>query len=331
MNLSLVDKKKYHKPHIVYSHGIGDKSSGLSYHVFGTNDLSVPEYPWTCFYTKRAVHILANRLYEKVIEQKKQSILLEGFSCGAGTAINCLNKLIHYDESYFEGSIIRSKKDANTIIRAINNGGLVISDPLLSLYKTTHVELISHTLMAETLVLAYLMSRHSFPDQYIRFVGLAAAGAMIQKAYEHGLVYVGAPLITSGHYNPFHEDPIDAIGGLQGKLTCPILLHFNGSYGPLKNYNTDKIKVYEALYGNKTHILISKEGSHNVVSPEFEKLLKNFCAHYFMGDTIDLSRTQLTVDELKKSLDDENGLLSLKMKQDISVILFFALSLSLFL
>ena len=89
-----MDTKKEKKRVKVSSHGFGEDGSGKG-----------PRYPdapgqllKACFYTKPAVHTLADYLKDKV-DEGYDAVDLEARSCGAGTAVNCLDKLIHYEKN----------------------------------------------------------------------------------------------------------------------------------------------------------------------------------------------------------------------------------------
>ncbi|HTM06714.1 MAG TPA: hypothetical protein VL201_05765 [Patescibacteria group bacterium] len=124
-----------------YSHGFGEPSQiverGPSYSGAPVADGQAPDLTNTSFYTRNDVIILANWLQTNCIKQGYNAIYLQARSCGAGTAINCLYKLIHYDQDpkYFENSEIKSPKDAQEIIQAINNGALEFTVPFLDLRK----------------------------------------------------------------------------------------------------------------------------------------------------------------------------------------------------
>src|SRR5581483_3753462 len=101
------------------------------------DSLSMPSYPgeprsWS-LYSKACTHALADHLYNRVIEGKDK-IILVGPCVGASIAINCLKKLAHFDDNkeYFKGSRIQEQNDAQQIIKAINNGGFIAINPLMS-------------------------------------------------------------------------------------------------------------------------------------------------------------------------------------------------------
>src|SRR5260221_596665 len=143
---SMDNETKAKRAYVVYSHGFGegeDYNDRNSFIHLG-DSISMPVYPdapgqlnRAVFYTKPAVHTLVNDLHEKAQKEDCESIRLVGRSCGAGTAINSLAKLAHYDENkdYFEGSDIRSKDDADKIMQKINNGAFIATAPFLHVRK----------------------------------------------------------------------------------------------------------------------------------------------------------------------------------------------------
>ncbi len=149
------------QPHVVYSHGFGENGSEVSmYAPYFKGTSSAVRYPdapglieRAVFYTQPAVIALANHLFDQVITNKQEKVVLIGRSTGAGTAENLLALLINYDQnkSYFAGSKIRSQADADKIINAINKGGFVSTAPLLSLRKTKAVDTPSGYLAAATI------------------------------------------------------------------------------------------------------------------------------------------------------------------------------------
>lgn len=314
------------KTYMVYSHGFGEdgeRNSKKRYTHLGDNS-SMPIYPdapgqlnKAVFYTKPAVHMLVNHLYEIAQKEDCGSIRLVGYSCGAGTAINCLAKLAHYDENkeYFKGTRIHSKDDADKIMQKINDGAFVATAPFLHVCKANAVAQQSEWLSAVTIagataVVASSLSKDKVDSRAAQF-GLFAAGSLaadyavgdyLKKTYAQGIVTYVLPYITGGHFDPYHEDPLQSAEQLRGKLTCPILLHFHKQDGVLGNPDEDTIKVYDALKDDKTHIIITDDAWHNSRSQQFTSELEKFDKKYLKNEHVNMRDTQPCVEELRKKI-----------------------------
>jgi hypothetical protein len=242
---------------------------------------------------------------------------LVGRSCGAGIAINCLAKLAHYNENkeYFEGTAIRSKNDADMILQKINDGAFVLTAPFLHVRKANTIATSSEWLSAITLAGVTATIGSSLPkdtvDSSAVRCGLFAAGTAaayyavgdyLKKAYAQGIVAYVLPYVTGGHFDPFHEDPLQSVEQLRGKLTCPKLLHFHKEDRVLENPDEDTIKLYDALKDDKTHIIITNDGWHNSRSKQFASELQKFDKKYFNKDNVNMSDTQPSVEELRKKI-----------------------------
>lgn len=299
------------------------RSGAMSYSHLG-DSLSVCNYPdalgklnKAVFYTKPAVHTLANHLYDTV-QSGNESIVLVGRSCGAGTALNCLEKLANYNDNsaYFNGSKINSQEHAQKIIAAINNGAFVATAPFLSLKKANAVAVPSAivsglTFTAATTAAYYYGSDMVANDPEVAKLSLMGTGLLayclmgdcVKNMVASGIIKTIVPLISNGHFDPSHQEPLDAVEGLRGKLTCPILLHFNAQDGVLENPDYDTVKVYDPLANENAHIIITNDSSHNGVSKQFRGALGDFKEKYFdRNNATDLSETQPTINELKKKI-----------------------------
>ena len=272
--------------HMVYSHGFGESNIDNSVLLFFKNlegfcsDYSITSYPdatgnlWEAvFYTKPAVHELANHLYQKVIIEKKDSLCLVGRSCGAGIIINFLAKLITFDESqeYFKNTKITSSVDAQAIFSAINKGALIMTASFLDMHTVRSLIFSGDFLVAASFLgcLAGLHYNDSFP--YKKIFSLAGAGILtryffgthIKKKITAALVKIGMPLLTQYKFDPFHITPFESLDVLRNKLSCPIFLHFHEYDEVLEYENEHIIKTYDALKNGKTHVIITTDGQHS--------------------------------------------------------------------
>ncbi|HEX4068613.1 MAG TPA: hypothetical protein VHX42_00805 [Candidatus Babeliales bacterium] len=314
------------KTYIVYSHGFGEgeKHNSKERYTRLGDVSSMPIYPdapgqlsKAVFYTKPAVHTLVNDLHEKAQKDDCESIRLVGYSCGAGTALNSLAKLAHYDENkeYFKDTTIRSRNDADMIMQKINNGAFVATAPFLHIRKAKSIASVGESLTAITIISAAMVgtdlcSKNKVDSRAVRF-GLGAAGSFaaayvvgdyLKKIYAQGLVTYILPYITGGKFDPHHETPLQSVEQLRGKLTCPILLHFHANDKNLENPDEDTIKVYDALKSDKTHIIITDDAWHNSSSLQFMNELEKFDKNYLKGERVDMSATQPSVEELRKKI-----------------------------
>ena len=321
--------KNARRTYMVYSHGFGE---GEDSHQAGSfislgQEWSMPLYPdapgqipKAVFYTKPAVHTLVNHLHAIATKDDCESIRLVGLSTGAGTAINCLSKLANYDKNkeYFEGSLIHSKEDADTIMQKINNGAFVATAPFLHIRKANGIAIPSKILAGATVAgltagACYFgpsLCKDSIDPQIARWgfvaAGIAAYyafGDWVKKLYGNGIVRFIVPYVTNKHFDPHHETPLQSVEQLRGKLTCPTLLHFNEQDRVLENPDEDTIKVYDALKNDNTHIIITNDGWHNGPSAQFYVHLNKFNKKYLKKDEgIDISATQPSVEDLRKEI-----------------------------
>lgn len=330
---SMERKGDLKRDYVVYSHGFGEGSwyNDKNSFAFLGDESYMPVYPdapgqlqKAVFYTKPAVHTLANDLHEIAQKEDCESIRLVGRSCGAGTALNCLAKLANYDKNseYFNGSGISSKGDADKIMQKINKGAFVATAPFLHVRKANGIAIPSKILAGASVAGATAaacyygpsLCKNSVDPEVAKWgflsAGLAtyyAFGDCIKKMYEQGIVNWIVPSVTNGHFDPRHDTPLQSVEQLRGKLTCPKLLHFNAQDWVFENPDEDTIKVYDALKDDKTHIIITDDAWHNSRSHQFAAELKKFNQKYLkdqndMQVNIDMQVTQPTVKDLRRQI-----------------------------
>jgi hypothetical protein len=94
-NVRAMENELMHKSMTVYAHGFDESSTSNMAHDLHMgshfNKPSVPEFPdapgridRACFYTKPAVHVLAQDLKKCVVAEGYEEIHLVGRSCGGG-------------------------------------------------------------------------------------------------------------------------------------------------------------------------------------------------------------------------------------------------------
>jgi hypothetical protein len=291
----------------------------------------VPEFPdapgnivRVCLYTKPAVHVLAAHLKQYVRRESYENIHLVGNSCGGGTVINCLAKLLTYDPTYFEGTDVTAD-DATAIIAAINKGSLSLMAPLLHITHAKEVSkygnIVGRAALAGACALIYTINNRA--DIFPRMNMFDAAGICLTSQILCGTPaqYIGTqainygivPLVSNMHYDPFHPTPLDSMHHLKEALTCPILLQFHKEDGVLKNPDHDTVDLYEQIKNDKTHILISDDASHSTVSPQHMDLITAFKQKYIFNDVVEcaisspnprftLANTQPKIEELREIL-----------------------------
>lgn len=252
------------------------------------DSLSVPAYPdapgnWSqaVLFTKPAVHVLANELYNRVIEEKKERIVLVGRCVGAGIALNCLKSLVDFEnnEDYFVGSFVKFSEDAQKIIKAINNGAFIVSVPLLSLEKYNAIAMPSALATALTYAAGMSLLMNSgdegmFSDRLQTiFAGIIlaewSAAGCVKKFYTKIITTLIVPLISRLYYDPRHEQPIDRIEILKGKITSPVLLHFLEQDGRIQWLDDDLKRLLDAFKGENARLLITDDVGHMQMSPKF--------------------------------------------------------------
>jgi hypothetical protein len=324
---------------MVYAHGFGEPGGPESFYHYGgspfANQYNLREYvspkkmfnlspiapdapgrmDKAVFYTKPAVHKLANELYDAAIDHKAEQIYHVGFSCGAGTTLNCLGKLVELVEDeknidYFCDSKIRSKEDAEAIIKAINKGALVIKAPLLDMRNVNAIaipsRLIGGGLIFAVIAVAYwylaslvkeeispYMSEKMAP--YAVMAGFLGSGVLsnylfgnpVKKGVATVVTKTVLPVITNGHFDPSHITPLESVEMLRGKITCPVMLHHNENDGVLANQEWEMNKLFDAFsVDNKNVTLVkSTDGWHNSPSQQFGDAMKEFNKKHFSNKT----------------------------------------------
>jgi len=282
-------------------------------------EFSGPTYPdapgrldKAVFYTKPAVIALVNHLHA-IIQGGKNAIHLIGFSCGGGTVINALAKLTDYEnnKNYFKDSGI-TLEDAQAIIAAINNGSLALSAPLLDVKRSNSIMVGSVVLSGVTCVVLSATLYYATADRVNDFIlshiepyvssrfkhhissGLTKAGFLglgccayfllgqqLKNMCATGFVNYILPIISHSNFDPAHATPIEGLNRLQGKLTCPVLVHINKNDGVLQVTDEDKIQLCSAFDNGKMELLITDDGSHDRASQQLCDAVVKFNDTYF--------------------------------------------------
>ena len=307
----------------VYSHGFGETLENF----FGVWGPTYPDAPAkidrAVFYTKPAVNVLAEYLYD-IVSAGWERIYLHGLSMGAGTGINFLYALVNYknNPTYFNETGIKNQDDVSRIITSIQNGGIELTVPCLSTKKTNAVAISSRILGYITITgicgLLYFFSlRHRLSSYVIpqaklpifllsTFIINYILRSSAKNSYSFLIDRFIIPRISHFHYDPKHIKPIDAMQGLRNVFKCPVLIHCSMQDGVLENPDKDTVALYECFYeGNEknTFIVLSKDGSHNEASQEYMKVqreFKEFVQSKTEGST--LRKYNLTPNQLRQKL-----------------------------
>lgn len=255
------------------------------------DSLSMPSYEgeprsWS-LYTQKNVCALADHLYYQVNTRMRKKIVLVGPCVGASIAINCLKKLVNFNENqdYFKDTFIKKEGDAQKIIAAINNGGFVGIVPLMSIKKHNAVALPAAVLSGLTLAAMAAAACHKVDvvdDTKALAVGLMGAGLLasctvggyFKNMYATIIKYSVVPVLSGFNYNPFHEDPIDNIESLKKKITWPVALNFTEQDYVMEWCDDDLKKICE-VFGGTINLRITSDAGHMQISPEFQQYLKN--------------------------------------------------------
>jgi len=281
--------------------------------AFLGDSLSMPSYrdkpySWS-LYSERTVHALADHLYNRVIKEKRQKIILVGPCVGASIAINCLKKLVNFNENqnYFKNTSIQSDNDVQQIINAINNGAFIAIVPLMSIKQHNAVAMPATILSGLTLATMAIAANHY--NSEVSQLGLISAGLLasffmgnyIKNIYTTLIKYSVVSFLSKSHYNPFHEDPIDNIESLKGKITCPVILNFTEKDW-IMEWQNDLIKLYEA-FDKDTRIIFTKDKGHMEISPIFlESLQKSFKDKKQAENFVDDSNIESQINELRQKI-----------------------------
>lgn len=254
------------------------------------DSLSMPFYEgeprsWS-LYTQKNVCALADHLYYQVNTRMRKKIVLVGPCVGASIAINCLKKLVNFNENqdYFKDTFIKKEEDAQKIIAAIRNGGFVGIVPLMSIKKHNAVALPAAVLSGLTLAAMAAAACHKVDvvdDTKALAVGLMGAGLLasctvggyFKNMYATIIKYSVVPVLSGFNYNPFHEDPIDNIESLKKKITWPVALNFTEQDYVMEWCDDDLKKICE-VFGGTINLRITSDAGHMHISPEFQKYLK---------------------------------------------------------
>jgi hypothetical protein len=304
-----------------YSPGFGepvqDIQNGPSYSGAPEIHRTPPDLTKTSFYTQTDVLILATWLKEQCIDQQYNAIYLTARSCGAGTAINCLYKLLYYDNypNYFQGSAIKSKEDADAIITAINNGALEFTVPFLGLGKAN--ALIIPSLIGGYGVTFFILFFVWYKMQIkfstglaysclaaVYYVGKNLAMGVSVPTSEHYIV----PATTHYNYDPSHITPLDALAHLPGKIKCPVLIHFSKYDGVLQNQESDIVAMYNAFRtGNEenTYILYANDDWHNELGDQYSALRTAF-TYMVLYNGPKINGYKSTIEELRRNIRSWN-------------------------
>lgn len=290
--------------HLSYVHGFGEKnrekSASFYYEKFGSQDggysmVIVPDEAGqissAVFYTQPAVEAVINDWHQRVCIEKNDSLIVVGYSCGGGTVINSLAKLVEYaacdgSKGCFDGTAIQSAQQAQEIIDAINNGAIVLNAPLLDVKKIRKITDLSlllkaGTRMAATFTIAYSCGLTIGNAILLDCVLQCVIGSHIQKMYAAAIARFYLPRRTNGHFDPTYSSPLKSIDALRGKFSCPMLLHFNKNDGVVADSDEDTQKLCDAIENKKTHVLISTDAHHEKSSKQFVRALEMFKSHYF--------------------------------------------------
>jgi hypothetical protein len=286
----------------VYSHGFGETG--------GANGPTYPDAPGrmdkAVFYTRPSVICLTNYLHHKVNKKGYNKIYLLASSCGAGIAINCLYKLIHYNDDYFQGTSIQSKQDAQKIIDAINNGAIDITVPFLSIKKAKIVDT-STTIGGYGLAsagvgaLLYITGTATLPViglplvLYGSYQLINTVGDLSKSTSTSCIDDYIVPAISNQHYDSEHIKPIDAVAFLKNIIKCPVLLHFCKKDGVLANPDEDTITVYESFRMGNEHNTSHNNSPDNCQYKQLQKQFKDMVR----GRGPHISECQPTVQTLR--------------------------------
>ena len=106
-------------------------------------------------------------------------------------------------------------------------------------------------------------------------------GDYIPKLYTAAITRFYLPQRTHYHFDPTYPTPLESVNRLQGKFSCPMLLHFNKNDGVVADPDEDTQKLCDAIENKKTHVLISTDAHHDKSSKQFVRALEMFKSHYF--------------------------------------------------
>lgn len=295
--------------HLVYSHGFGESGPESYFAEFFCYAFKITEdyfygpiYPdapgciinKAVFYTKEAVIELIHYL-KNMKNNGAQAIHLVGRSCGGGTVLNALAKLIDYENNkdYFTETGITAD-DAAMILAMINQGSLSITAPLLDIKHAKAIVnggsiLTVATFLASSAILyrttshqvkKFISSIIHVKDDILKekiasiitkagYLGISLLGyyvfnSRMKNMYINGFTNYILPWLSNYHFDPTHQTPLEALEIIKNnKLTCPTLLHLN-KYDEIIDYpNEIKEKLTAAFDNNKMIFIETTDAGHN--------------------------------------------------------------------
>ena len=245
------------------------------------------------FYTRTAVTQCAESLKDAIKGKNNPALSLRGHSTGAGIIATTLEKLMHYNKDYFKSTNI-SQLDAAAILKAVNNGCIIYDRPLLKLQNTTPVTALSTLIRGALFCTAgYYASPYcekiidAERAPYATLVLGTALYSFLNKKTNaiccNAMVKYLFPLLTLGHFDPYHKDPLQALYDTLGKTSCPILLHLNTNDWAIDHCNEITAKAYHHIQfknAENAYLFISTQGGHHGVSPEYREVRDAFDKKY---------------------------------------------------
>lgn len=245
-----------------------------------------PDITKSSFYTKQNV-IDGILFLKKQIEDEYNVFDIIGRSNGGGVLINCLYFLNHYHqhEDYFQVTDI-TEDHVKAILKAINNGSIHITVPLLSLRNALIITRLSKLGGYSTSIALYYYANKTFGlkiNLIISIVLIYAMGSMFAPVSAASSESFIVPCITHYSYDPQHIKPIDAVVFLEGKIKCPLLLHVSRYDGVLKGPNEDTVTVFKYLRTGNPYgafIIVTDDDSHKSPGKQHETIqamFRNFC------------------------------------------------------
>ncbi|HLW72608.1 MAG TPA: hypothetical protein VKR54_01025 [Candidatus Babeliales bacterium] len=240
---------------VVVAHGFGGtggkdksfvKAIARAFGVFNDDSRHAPDFPdaggyysRTVLYTKPAVLVLVQKLNE-VIQNGKTVIHLVAHSCGGGTAINMLAKLIDYEKNkdYFEDAGI-TLAHAQAILAALKRGSINITAPLLTAEKSQTIMRMGAALSAGTCMAACAGLYYAAADLVQSVVGSVATefgcvaaglgayyvlGKQLKRLYvKYGIRYI-MPLVSRYNFDPYHPTPLESLDVLEDGIITRVQL-----------------------------------------------------------------------------------------------------------
>lgn len=243
-----------------------------------------PDITKSSFYTKNNVINGIIFLKEK-INNGYNAFDIIGRSNGGGVLINCLYFLNHYNnhQDYFQDTDI-TEDDAKGILKAINNGSIHITVPLLSLRNTLLITRLSTLGGYSASIILFYYANKTFGYKVKLIFLLCLIYAMSKVLTPISVTSSDdciVPRITHYSYDPLHIKPIDAVVFLEQKIKCPLLLHVSKYDGVLKGPNQDTVTVFKHLRKDNeanTFIIVTDDDSHNQLGRQYNTMKNKFDA-----------------------------------------------------